>query len=84
IGMGLGEYDASNTKEILITHSPKTIAADLFYDDLILQVLDKAAVLTPHPKEFVSLLKLSGTADISAQGLQNNSFLHVEKFSKKY
>ncbi len=84
IGMGLGKYDENKTKEILKNDVPKVIDADLFYDELILEVLDKEIVLTPHPKEFISLLKLSGIADISVQELQNNRFLYVEKFSKKY
>ena len=84
IGMGLGKYDENKTKEILKKDVPKIIDADLFYDELIFEVLDKEVVLTPHPKEFVSLLKLSGIADISVQELQNNRFLYVEKFSKKY
>ena len=84
IGMGLGKYDENKTKEILKKNVPKIIDADLFYDELILEVLDKEVVLTPHPKELVSLLKLSGIADISVQELQNNRFLYVEKFSKKY
>ncbi|MCT7637390.1 NAD(P)H-hydrate dehydratase [Aliarcobacter butzleri] len=84
IGMGLGKYDENKTKEILKNDVPKIIDADLFYDELILEVLDKEVVLTPHPKEFVSLLKLSRIADISVQELQNNRFLYVEKFLKKY
>ncbi|MCT7564149.1 NAD(P)H-hydrate dehydratase [Aliarcobacter butzleri] len=84
IGMGLGKYDENKTKEILNKDVPKIIDADLFYDELTFEVLDKEVVLTPHPKEFVSLLKLSGIADISVQELQNNRFLYVEKFSKKY
>ncbi|MFW3329021.1 NAD(P)H-hydrate dehydratase, partial [Aliarcobacter butzleri] len=84
IGMGLGKYDENKIKEILNKDVPKIIDADLFYDELIFEVLDKEVVLTPHPKEFVSLLKLSGIADISVQELQNNRFLYVEKFSKKY
>ncbi|QDM00437.1 NAD(P)H-hydrate dehydratase [Aliarcobacter butzleri] len=84
IGMGLGKYDENKIKEILNKDVPKIIDADLFYDELILEVLDKEVVLTPHPKEFISLLKLSGIADISVQELQNNRFLYVEKFSKKY
>ncbi|MCT7634965.1 NAD(P)H-hydrate dehydratase [Aliarcobacter butzleri] len=84
IGMGLGKYDENKTKKILNKDVPKIIDADLFYDELIFEVLDKEVVLTPHPKEFVSLLKLSEIADISVQELQNNRFLYVEKFSKKY
>ena len=56
----------------------------MFYDKLICEILEQDVVLTPHPKEFVSLLKLCDIADISVEELQNNRFLYVEKFCKKY
>jgi hydroxyethylthiazole kinase-like uncharacterized protein yjeF len=84
IGMGLGKYEIDEVKKILNTNVPKIIDADLFYDKLIIEVLDKDVVLTPHPKEFCSLLKLCNIADISVEQLQNNRFLYVEKFCKKY
>ena len=84
IGMGLGKYEIDEVKKILNTNVPKIIDADLFYDKLIIEVLDKDVVLTPHPKEFCSLLKLCNIADISVDELQNNRFLYVEKFCKKY
>ena len=84
IGMGLGKYEIDEVKKILNTNVPKIIDADLFYDKLIIEVLDKDVVLTPHPKEFCSLLKLCNIVDISVEQLQNNRFLYVEKFCKKY
>ncbi len=84
IGMGLGKYETDEIRKILNKPISKIIDADLFYDELIVEVLDKEVVLTPHPKEFVSLLKLTNIADISVEELQNNRFLYVEKFSKKY
>ncbi|MCT7584611.1 NAD(P)H-hydrate dehydratase [Aliarcobacter butzleri] len=84
IGMGLGKYETDEIRKILNKKVAKIVDADLFYDNLICEVLDQEIVLTPHPKEFVSLLKLSGISDISVQELQNNRFLYVEKFSKKY
>ncbi len=84
IGMGLGKYETDEIRKILNKPISKIIDADLFYDELIVEVLDKEIVLTPHPKEFVSLLKLTNIADISVEKLQNNRFLYVEKFSKKY
>ncbi|MDN5114612.1 NAD(P)H-hydrate dehydratase [Aliarcobacter butzleri] len=84
IGMGLGKYETDEIRKILNKKVAKIVDADLFYDNLICEVLDQEIVLTPHPKEFISLLKLSGIADISVQELQNNRFLYVEKFSKKY
>lgn len=85
IGMGLGGYKAEEIKEILNKNIPKIIDADLFYDDLICEVLeDNKTVLTPHPKEFVSLLKLTNIANIDIEELQKNRFFYVEKFCKKY
>ena len=84
IGMGLGKYETDEIRKILNKKVPKIIDADLFYDKLICEVLEQNIVLTPHPKEFVSLLKLCDIADISVEELQNNRFLYVKEFCKKY
>jgi ADP-dependent NAD(P)H-hydrate dehydratase / NAD(P)H-hydrate epimerase len=84
IGMGLGEYKTEEIRKILNNDIPKIIDADLFYDEVICEFLDKEIVLTPHPKEFCSLLKLCKIADIDVIQLQNNRFKYVEDFSKKY
>lgn len=84
IGMGLGKYETDEIRKILNKKVPKIIDADLFYDKLICEVLEQEIVLTPHPKEFVSLLKLCEIAEINVEELQNNRFLYVEKFCKKY
>ena len=84
IGMGLGKYETDEIRKILNKPVAKIIDADLFYDKLICEVLEKNIVLTPHPKEFVSLLKLCDIANISVEELQNNRFLYVGKFCKKY
>lgn len=84
IGMGLGKYEIEEIRKILNKNVPKIIDADLFYDELICEVLDQEVVLTPHPKEFISLLKLCDVANITIDELQNNRFLYVEKFCKKY
>ena len=84
IGMGLGKYETDEIRKILNKSVPKIIDADLFYDKLICEVLEQNIVLTPHPKEFVSLLKLCEIADIDVSELQNNRFLYAQMFSKKY
>lgn len=84
IGMGLGKYDKEEMIKILNNDIKKLIDADLFYDEIILEALDQELVLTPHPKEFISLLKLTKLANISVEELQNNRFFYVEKFCKKY
>ncbi len=84
IGMGLGKYETDEIRKILNKPIPKIIDADLFYDKLICEILNQEIVLTPHPKEFCSLLKLCDIADIIVDVLQNNRFLYVEKFCTKY
>ena len=84
IGMGLGKCETNEIKEILKNNIPKIIDADLFYDKIVLECFNQEVVLTPHPKEFVSLLKLCDIANITIDELQNNRFLYVEKFCQKY
>lgn len=84
IGMGLGLYEKSELKKILDTNIKKVIDADLFYNELILDVLEQDVVLTPHPKEFCSLLKLCDIADISTDTLQKNRFKYTKEFCLKY
>ncbi|WP_108062430.1 NAD(P)H-hydrate dehydratase [Poseidonibacter lekithochrous] len=84
IGMGLGKYELNEVKKILSKDIPTIIDADLFYEDVILDVLHKDVVLTPHPKEFCALLKLCDIANINIDTLQANRFLYVEKFTNKY
>jgi len=82
IGMGLGKsYD----KSLLDNNIPKVVDADLFSDKNILALLkQKNIVLTPHPKEFCSLLEITNIANISVSELQQNRFKYVRLFSKKY
>lgn len=82
IGMGLGTfYDES----ILSNDIPKVIDADLFYEKKIINILKQTSiVLTPHPKEFCSLLKITDMVDISINELQENRLKYVNLFCHKY
>lgn len=84
IGMGLGNYEKSEVKKFLKRDVKKVIDADLFYEELILDILYDEVVLTPHPKEFVSLLNLTKVATISINELQNNRFKYLKLFCAKY
>ncbi|PKH06886.1 NAD(P)H-hydrate dehydratase [Moritella sp. Urea-trap-13] len=85
IGMGLGYFKKAEVQQILNCDMPKVIDADLFHDDIILTILNaENIVLTPHPKEFCSLLKLSRLADITVAELQNNRFKYVRMFAEHY
>lgn len=84
VGMGLGKYETEEIKTILAKEIPTIIDADLFYEEIILEKLKSDVVLTPHPKEFCSLLKLCEIADISVIQLQKDRFEYVSKFCNKY
>ncbi|WP_024955943.1 bifunctional ADP-dependent NAD(P)H-hydrate dehydratase/NAD(P)H-hydrate epimerase [Sulfurospirillum arcachonense] len=87
-GMGLGNiYGDEKLRDFLLSHvKPMVIDADLLHHKIIIEVLNKKEdiVLTPHPKEFQSLLKILDIADISMQEIQDNRFKWVREFSKKY
>ncbi len=80
IGMGLGRYESKEIQKIFDTDIAKVIDADLFYDEIILTILNK----TPHPKEFCSLLKLCEICDISIDELQDNRFKYLRLFGEQY
>ncbi len=87
IGMGLGNaYDDEYLAQFLTYHDkPMLVDADLFYIPIMIEVLKrKELLITPHPKEFVALLKLIGIADISVEELQIRRFFYVREFSKNY
>jgi len=82
IGMGLGTV---YNRSLLDNNIAKIIDADIFYDKNILKLLNQNnIVLTPHPKEFCSLLKLCNVANIDIKTLQQNRFKYVNLFCKKY
>lgn len=84
VGMGLGNYEEREIELILESNIPTIIDADLFYEEVVLKALDKNVVLTPHPKEFCALLKLTGIADINIPTLQKDRFKYVSEFCTKY
>jgi len=84
IGMGLGNFENNEISSILNLDIPKIIDADLFYEEIILEALDKDVVLTPHPKEFCALLKICDICEIDINSLQNNRFKYVDMFLEKY
>lgn len=85
-GMGIGD---TYTDEELLSFFDNTLPviadADLLHKPVILELLQKEdLIVTPHPKEFISLLKLTQIADIDVETLQNDRFKYCEEFSKKY
>lgn len=86
LGMGLGiEYSQHELGQFLDNTLPLLLDADIFYHPLITSLLSRRnIVLTPHPKEFIQLLHVSGIADITVDELQNNRFRYAALFSQKY
>jgi hydroxyethylthiazole kinase-like uncharacterized protein yjeF len=80
--MGLGE--TLSLKELLqfLDNTLALIAdADIFHMEILDKILLREnIVLTPHPKEFVSLLKYTKLADIEVEELQLNRFKYAELF----
>ncbi|MGN8491847.1 NAD(P)H-hydrate dehydratase [Helicobacter pylori] len=81
LGMGLENIPKDFNKWLEL--APCVLDAGVFYHKEVLQALEKEAVLTPHPKEFLSLLKLVGI-NISMLELLDNKLEIARDFSQKY
>ncbi len=84
-GMGMGNYFDDEIEKLLNMNVPMVIDADMFYKEEIKEFLNKnKIVITPHPKEFASLLKILGFGEFSTDEIQKNRFKLSEEFSQKY
>ena len=83
-GMGMGNFYDDEIKNLAKLNIPMVIDADMFYKDEIKLFLDKKVILTPHPKEFASLLKICEIGEYSVNDIQNNRFELALKFSEIY
>jgi hydroxyethylthiazole kinase-like uncharacterized protein yjeF len=85
-GMGMGNFYDDELKKICKLNIPKVLDADMFYKKEILFCLENnnKLVLTPHPKEFSSLLKICEIGEYDVNSIQNNRFELAMRFSKKY
>ncbi|MGL2748164.1 NAD(P)H-hydrate dehydratase [Helicobacter pylori] len=81
LGMGLENIPKDFKKWLGL--APCVLDAGVFYHKEALQALEKEVILTPHPKEFLSLLKLVGI-NISMLELLNNKLEIARDFSQKY
>ncbi|GAA6848229.1 NAD(P)H-hydrate dehydratase [Helicobacter pylori] len=81
LGMGLENFPKDFNKWLEL--APCVLDAGVFYHKEVLQALEKEVVLTPHPKEFLSLLKLVGI-NISMLELLDNKLEIARDFSQKY
>ncbi|QTP05450.1 NAD(P)H-hydrate dehydratase [Helicobacter pylori] len=81
LGMGLENIPKDFNKWLEL--APCVLDAGVFYHKEVLQALEKEAILTPHPKEFLSLLKSVGI-NISMLELLDNKLEIARDFSQKY
>lgn len=86
LGMGLGtEFSNEELLSLLDNELPLLLDADIFAHPLFSKLLQrKHLVITPHPKEFTTVLKACGLADIDVHELQHNRFHYVELFCRAY
>ena len=82
-GCGLGERKIDLAA---LRDKSCVIDADLCYESEILSLLSDNSnlVLTPHPKEFCSLLKIASIADLSVSELQERRFELARAWSEKF
>lgn len=82
-GCGLGERKIDLAA---LRDKSCVIDADLCYEREILSLLsdNPNLVITPHPKEFCSLLKIASIADLSVSELQERRFELARAWSEKF
>ena len=84
LGMGLGKKGIEELDAQILKGKKLVLDADIFYSAKVLDLLNENCVLTPHPKEFCSLLKICKMADIDAQTLQENRYAYAKAWSEKF
>ena len=86
--MGLGELNEAQKGELfseLKTKDALVIDADLCYEPHTLELLNsKNVVITPHPKEFASLLELANLGEFDVREVQKNRFKLAQVFSRNF
>ena len=84
LGMGLGKKGVEELEVQILKGKKLVLDADIFYSQKVLELLSENCVLTPHPKEFCSLLKICKIADIDVQTLQENRYAYARAWSEKF
>ena len=87
VGMGLGlEYSDEDFDRLVLSHDlPMVVDADLFYSPKITRILERSGVvLTPHPREFGSLLSLTGIAEVGVEEIQKDRLGYARRFCESF
>lgn len=81
LGMGLGDGEIPTVSDDIGV----VLDADMFYREEILEFLKRdKVVLTPHPKEFASLLYISGLGSFDTDYIQKNRLKLSKLFNRSY
>jgi len=87
-GMGLGNTGLDFFKEIALnSRVPLVVDADIFHSTLIGDILETRSdevVLTPHPREFQSMLSILFKMDLSTKEIASTRVELLEMFSNRY
>ena len=88
MGMGMGyEYDPILIKSTIVEEDiPILMDADMCYVPWIKTLLDTCSktIVTPHPKEFATLLKTLEIDEVSVSQIQKDRFGWAKRFSELY
>ncbi len=86
LGMGLGSAFSEKEMDAFLDNGFSLVGdADIFSMPILKKLLQrKNVVFTPHPKEFIALLKFTDLADINIEELQEQRFKYIELFCEKY
>ena len=82
-GMGFNEFEDEIVDEVVESKEALILDAGVFSHEVILELLDqrdREIVLTPHPKEFVSLWNMTIDSPLNIAILQANRFEKVREF----
>ena len=91
LGMGLGELTPKILGDVLKRSEPCVVDADALHYAEIRELLEyrslldsaqRQIVLTPHPKEFVALLRICGFGDVALT--PTNRLEYAMRFSQRY
>ena len=83
LGMGVLDFDKDIIEDVLECDKPIILDAGVFSSETILEFLEqreREIVLTPHPKEFVSLWNMTIEEPLHIALLQANRFEKVREF----
>ena len=87
-GMGFGQdFESEIVDDVLESEAPLILDADIFHSEVILDFLEQKErdiVLTPHPKEFVSLWNMTIDSPLNVSVLQASRFDKVRQFCAFY